>query len=250
MMTLRKISSSAVIKYGIAWDELPWPLNDELKTMEELIKSDLTGQFTYTEMSYVSKLKIGWDAGEWKFSFLNQQPVQIRAGERQCLGMAGGELFLFDNREISIDDFKIDLEERKITFYGMCSSVKNSDGRKFKSTISFTKFHTMEAMKINSEVVGENGKVKIKERIYSKAGYVWITLNLGEESDSDSSVDYGSDSDSNADYGSDSDADSNVDNHESDLDSSVGYESALDFNEDNYENDLDSSVGYESALDS
>eukprot|EP00092_Neocalanus_flemingeri_P037529 GFUD01040864.1.p1 GENE.GFUD01040864.1~~GFUD01040864.1.p1 ORF type:complete len:256 (-),score=76.00 GFUD01040864.1:49-816(-) len=251
MMSLRKISSSAVIKYGIAWDELPWPLNEELKAMEELIKSDLTGQFSYTEMSHASKLKIGWDAGEWRFSFLNQQPVQIRAGERQCLGMAGGELFLFENREISIDDFTIDLEERKITFYGVCSSVKNSDGREFKSTIRFTKFHSMEAMKMNSEVIGDDGKIKARERIYSKAGYVWITLNLGQGdgSDSDSSVDYGSDSDSSVDYGSDSD--SNVDNYESDLDfsdTSVDYESALESIVDNYE--TDSNMSYESALDS
>eukprot|EP00092_Neocalanus_flemingeri_P102199 GFUD01130711.1.p1 GENE.GFUD01130711.1~~GFUD01130711.1.p1 ORF type:complete len:175 (-),score=45.36 GFUD01130711.1:75-599(-) len=174
MVSLRKISSLAVIKYGIARDQLPRALIEELKNMEGMIKSDLTGEFILP-FTYTSKLNIDWNAGEWRFRFLNQQPVKIRAGGRQSLGLAGGELFLFDDRKIFIDDFKIDLDERKITFYGVCSSVKNSDGRAFKSTISYLKFHNIEVMKMNSEVIEENGKIK-RERIFSRGSNVWTGL--------------------------------------------------------------------------
>ena len=45
MMSLRNISSLAVNKYGIAWDEMPQPLFGELNKIEERIKSELTGDF-------------------------------------------------------------------------------------------------------------------------------------------------------------------------------------------------------------
>eukprot|EP00092_Neocalanus_flemingeri_P036580 GFUD01039829.1.p1 GENE.GFUD01039829.1~~GFUD01039829.1.p1 ORF type:complete len:180 (+),score=34.62 GFUD01039829.1:57-542(+) len=152
MVSLRNISSLAVIKYGIARDELPRALIEELRKMEGRIKSELTGEFT--TVSFV------WDDGEWRFRILNQQTVTIRSGGRNSLGLAGGKLFLFDDRKISIDDFKIDLKERRITFYGMCSSVKNSGDRVFKSTISFTKIHNIEIMKMSSQVVEENGQCR------------------------------------------------------------------------------------------
>eukprot|EP00092_Neocalanus_flemingeri_P055751 GFUD01065957.1.p1 GENE.GFUD01065957.1~~GFUD01065957.1.p1 ORF type:complete len:172 (+),score=27.77 GFUD01065957.1:38-553(+) len=161
MATLRNISSLAVIKYGIARNELPRALIEELRKMEGRIKSELTGEFT--TVSFV------WDDGELRFRILNQQTVTIRSGGRNSLGLAGGKLFLFDDRKISIDDFKIDLKERRITFYGMCSSVKNADGRVFKSTISFNKVHYIDAMKMSSEVVGEHEKLNVRERIFSTA---------------------------------------------------------------------------------
>eukprot|EP00092_Neocalanus_flemingeri_P041501 GFUD01045196.1.p1 GENE.GFUD01045196.1~~GFUD01045196.1.p1 ORF type:complete len:187 (-),score=49.73 GFUD01045196.1:113-673(-) len=186
MATLRNISSLAVVKYGIARDELPGPLIKELRTMEGLLKSELTGDFFHYDMPLkkACNLNIDWDAGEWRFSssisgrgmeIPQQQTVKIRAGGRQCLGLAGGQLFLFDGRKISIDDFRIDLDERRITFYGICSSFKNSDGRVFKSTICYPKFHNIEVMKMNSEVIEENGKIK-RERIFSRGSNVWTGL--------------------------------------------------------------------------
>eukprot|EP00092_Neocalanus_flemingeri_P034942 GFUD01038019.1.p1 GENE.GFUD01038019.1~~GFUD01038019.1.p1 ORF type:complete len:181 (-),score=33.30 GFUD01038019.1:17-559(-) len=180
MVSLRSISSLAIIKYGIARDELPLDLIEELRIMEGLIKSDLTLTGEFFPVNFV------WDNGEWRFSIPNQQPVTIRAGGRNFLGLAGGKLFLFDNRKISIDDFKIDLKERRITFYGMCSSVKNSDGRVFKSTISFPKFHDIDAMKMSSEVVGDHGKSKVRERIFSTANSeMCFSLGLDCESHSE-----------------------------------------------------------------
>jgi len=191
-MTLSYLSSLAVIKNGIERNELEVPktIIKDLGVMEKIINDEMTGEFTYTDPDYDSKMDIAWSPGEWRFTQRNQEPVKIRAGRRENLGLAGGEIFLFEGRKISIDDFNIDLEEKKIKFYGKCSSVKTYCGRDFKSTFSFIKFHGRDAMKVNSELIGEFGVKKAREKIFSRAGFEWMTVNFGAESDSDSSIDY------------------------------------------------------------
>ena len=179
-MTLRKLSSLTVVEYGIAWNEVPQPLHGELGKLEEMIKSDLTGNFLFvTEASHIGKLKIDWSGGEWRFTISNQPSISIRAGRRECLGLPGGELFLFKENKIFIDDVRIDLEGRRIMFYGICSSINDSDGSKFKSSISLLKYNSKDVMKMKSEVVGECGQVKVKERRYCSLNvncidFMWI----------------------------------------------------------------------------
>jgi len=191
-MTLSYLSSFAVIKYGIERNErdVPKTIIKDLEVLEKRIIDELTGQFTYTDPDYDSKMDIEWSPGEWRFTLMNQEPVKIRTGRRENLGLAGGDLFLFEGRKISIDDFNIDLEEKKIKFFGKCSSVKTSLGREFKSTFSFIKFLGRDAMKVNSELIGKFGLKKAKEKIFSRAGFEWMTVNFGAESDSDSSIDF------------------------------------------------------------
>ena len=106
MMSLRNLSKLAVIKYGVddAKNELevPQALISELETLEELVKSQLqlTGHFTVDDdITSSARLDVSWSNGEWKFTPLGQQTISIRAGRRQDLGLAGGELFLFRNRQ-------------------------------------------------------------------------------------------------------------------------------------------------------
>ena len=92
------------------------------------------------------------------------------------MGLSGGDFFLFEKRNISIDDCEIDLEGRRVTFYGLCSSTKTSDGRKFKSSLIFFKYDSgdnEDVMLMRSEVVGEAGQVKVRERRFMCADAVF-----------------------------------------------------------------------------
>merc|ERR1719228_2511150 len=133
-------------------------------------------------MYHETKLNIEWSSeGEWNFMMGNQDIVKIRGGVKSSLGFQGGELFLLEGRgelfllegrEVTIDDFKIDLEGKQIVFHGTCSSSKTPSGRQLKSVFTFTKFGHMDIVKIKSEVfgdiVGGLQQFKFKDRIYSK----------------------------------------------------------------------------------
>ena len=122
-----------MIKYGIAREDLPQLLYGELDPIEQLVKSQLNGDFSYWVC-----LTIAW-AGHWLFTFLGQQ-TELGAGVKNCLGPGGGELFLFKGWEISVDDFIFDLDRRKVTFFG---------------NISFSRFGDTLGMKMGSELIGE-----------------------------------------------------------------------------------------------
>ena len=97
----------------------------------------------------------------WRFKFMPNQPtISISGGRREYLGLAGGQLFLSEERNIIIDDVKIDLEERSIMFNGICYSVNESEGRKFKSVLRFFKYSDgiliKKGIKMRSVVFGED----------------------------------------------------------------------------------------------
>ena len=144
MKTLREISKMAVIKFDIARDQLPDVLMKEIEVMESKINTELTGKYDKMQRrcsgSY-HRIEIGWSNGEWNLGITRRKEVstlKIRAGMTNYLGQLGGELFLFPGREIVIDDFDIDFEERMIKFYGSCSSAEETAEKRFKSSISFT----------------------------------------------------------------------------------------------------------------
>ena len=188
-----------LVKYGVDVAknelELPRPLISELETLEECMKSELTGHFTYRAPTFSSQLDIAWSNGEWTFTPLNQQPISIRAGRRQDLGLAGGELFLFNNRKISINDFKMDLKGRRIFFFGKCSSSKTPEDRQFLCRVSFFKVDNLDLMEMRSVVLGEAGLMKVQKRWLQSAsslGYGFMVTDnpFDTDSESDSSVDF------------------------------------------------------------
>ena len=71
-------------------------------------------------------------------------------------------VFLFKGWEISVDDFIFDFDGRNVTFVG--SSLDNWEIRKLKSNISFSSFG--ERMKMISELIGEDGIEKVRERVW------------------------------------------------------------------------------------
>merc|ERR1719369_2004969 len=51
-----------------------------------------------------TKLKIDWSSeGEWNFGMGNEEIVKIKGGVKSSLGFKGGELFLLEGREVTID---------------------------------------------------------------------------------------------------------------------------------------------------
>ena len=195
-MSLRNLSKLALISHSVDREGLPTHLIDEVTKMEKIIITEMTGDFTYRDRFYFTKLHIGWFDGGWQFSLLNQEVIHIRAGRRECLGLSAGELFLFNKRKVTVDYWTCDHHEKKINFYGVCSSAKASGGRPFRSSITFYKYPNISWMKIRSVVVGEGGQEKVRSRMFSSKDVNSIdeilSRNIGNtrESDSDSSVDY------------------------------------------------------------
>ena len=192
LMSLSYLSKQAVttvIKHGIDFAELPVHLVKECANMEDLVKTELTGNFTYQFPTFSSELKIDWNKGEWKLTPLNLRTISIRAGRREDLGLPGGELFLFKGSKISIEDLKIDIEASKVFFYGKSSSRKTSEHGEFKCTLEFFKGNYVDWMMMISEVVGETGKMEVRIMKFtstSTPGYNITNLQY----DSDTSVDY------------------------------------------------------------
>jgi hypothetical protein len=193
MKSLKEMCKIEVIKLGISGSELPTTVAKEVEIMEENIKSAFTGIFSYSEYFSSSTLKIDWVGGEWQFTQLNQQTIKIKAGAENSLGNLGGDLFLFPGRKVSINDYRIDLEGRKVIFYGTFSSVKDVSGRQFKSTLLFSS--TSNLLMMESKVsIKETGLDKEMARMFMKSSTVgsWVSIRDSyDDSESDSSVDYG-----------------------------------------------------------
>ena len=200
-MSLRNISKLAMVKYGVNKTELPKDLIKEVKEMEDIVKAEMSGSFSNLTLNYSYCLKIEWSPGEWQFVLttnfhwtpedwkptLRTIKMKIRAGRREHLGFAGGYLFHFPNREVTIDNFKIDLERRKILFLGKCSSVKTQEGRKFRCTLQFEKIYGVGCLTMKSKVISEAGWLKVRIRTLNDLP---VSLSLHLPSESDSSIDF------------------------------------------------------------
>ena len=191
MESLKELCEIAVIKQGISTTELPQTVATEVEVIESRLKLFFTGTFCYRKDFAESTLKIGWKNGEWQFALLNSElnTFRIRAGVENILGSQGGDLFLFPSRRITIQDYRIDWDGRKVTFCGKCSSVKSSSGRQFRSTLAFRVLGSNMSMSMRSQVyIEETGLYKENEREFLDPDSPLFPLD--RSSDSDSSVDY------------------------------------------------------------
>jgi hypothetical protein len=192
MKSLKEICKLAVIKQGLSRTDLPQVVSEEVEIMEEKLKSVFSGIFFSSKDDAISSLKIAWENGEWQLTPLNQETLRIRAGVENSLGREGGDIFCLPGRQVSIHHFRIDLDGRKVFFYGSCSSVKNSTGRQFESLLTVMS----NKMWIYSKVfIRETGKYKRYSRFSrdcrAMANFYLLYMNhMNSDCESDSSVDY------------------------------------------------------------
>eukprot|EP00092_Neocalanus_flemingeri_P023638 GFUD01025639.1.p1 GENE.GFUD01025639.1~~GFUD01025639.1.p1 ORF type:complete len:203 (-),score=56.65 GFUD01025639.1:67-621(-) len=174
MDTLRKISMLAVVKLGIPEAELPQTVAKEVEMLGERISSEWTGIFSGCEL--YDRIKIDWSGGEWRFTPLIRTvyrsrwstphtlpAIKIKAGRTNDLGYPGGNLFLLPGRKIWIDDYEIGVEDRKVIFYGACSSTKIGTRTQLKATLSLSGDGNLLVME--SKLFVENGLIQEDDEV-------------------------------------------------------------------------------------
>eukprot|EP00092_Neocalanus_flemingeri_P083987 GFUD01105470.1.p1 GENE.GFUD01105470.1~~GFUD01105470.1.p1 ORF type:complete len:191 (-),score=45.22 GFUD01105470.1:110-661(-) len=173
METLRKISILAVVKLGIPEAELPQTVAEEVEILGERITSEWTGIFGGCALWY-DRIKIDWSGGVWRFTpqmrtgyrvewsapqtLFVLPAIKIKAGRTNYLGYPGGNLFLLPGRKIWIDDYKIVVGDRKVIFYGACSSTKIGTRTQFRATLSLSGNGNI--LLLESKVLVENGPIQ------------------------------------------------------------------------------------------
>ena len=76
-------------------------------------------------------------------------------------------MFLFPNMNVSIDDFRSELEEKRIFLYGKCSSSKTPKDRRFHCLIRFFRLDDFDLMEmISLRRFGDAGRVEIRKRLF------------------------------------------------------------------------------------
>jgi len=143
--SLKEICLLAVIKEGIERIDLPSTLADEVEELEENIKSIFTGTFQRPHNNTVVTLTIGWTQGQWELTLNNHKTLVVKFGVENTLGRIGGELFLLPGRRsVTIFDYKLDLERKKLSFVGKCaSSTKRVSGRCVEIVLHFDNYPEM-----------------------------------------------------------------------------------------------------------
>jgi len=143
--SLKEICSLAVIKTGTVRINLPSTLADEVEELEGRIKSIFTGTFQRpTDIYTVVTLTIAWTQGQWELTLNNHETLVVKSGVENTLGKIGGQLFLLPGRSVTIFDYKLDLERKKLSFVGKCSSsTKRMSGRSVEIVLNFEDYPEM-----------------------------------------------------------------------------------------------------------
>ena len=122
----------------------------------------------------------------------NQKEMKIQCGVQARLGFVGGELFALFGRKVIVEDFTLDVNNRKVVFYGTCSSSKTTLWRSFKSTFTFRNI-VGGFVTIRTEVRRAGGQLKVEERSFKSAYAMFAPfdsdLSLWDGGYLDSSVD-------------------------------------------------------------
>lgn len=138
-----------VIKFGLRpREDLPRTLPQELADMETTIAIDLTGNYYYDHNEYIPiEYNISWLDGQWTIKsswFKQKRTVTISARRRNILGKHWVHLFSLDDLRMdspfTVDNFEIDLDERKVTFFGVIPYPHDKDDNLlFKTSFTFSK---------------------------------------------------------------------------------------------------------------
>ena len=76
-------------------------------------------------------LSVVWNRGKLEFGFIDtehslssqEEFLQITAGDENKVGKVGSKLFLLPGKELTIFDYKIELERQKLILLGSCRSI-------------------------------------------------------------------------------------------------------------------------------
>ena len=163
MRTLREMSKSVVIKFGLQpRKDLPDSLPEELDSMEERIRLDITGDYYadyHIQDQHACEVNLNWSSGEWSFVLRHygvQHEAQLRAGRRTYLGYEWKKIFLFTSdapfpglQDIVIYDFVIQLDQRSVWFYGHFYNQYSGNMVVFRTKFRFS--ITSHFMKVQTE---------------------------------------------------------------------------------------------------
>jgi hypothetical protein len=132
MKSLRELAKTAVVKHGVGQrDQLPENLQKELEKVEEAVRSSITGQMFY--QFYVVRpieFDIGWNNGTWRFIMRRERwsrrpalIATVKSHSMTFMSPPWTEVFGLgctkaDHNGFWIYDFAMNVEERKVTFYG------------------------------------------------------------------------------------------------------------------------------------
>ena len=90
-------------------------------------------------------LSVVWDRGRSEFAFVDpefalsskEELLQIKAGEENKVGKVGSKLFLLPDRELTIFDYRIELERKKLILLGSSLSIFEERVLPFKIVLGF-----------------------------------------------------------------------------------------------------------------
>jgi hypothetical protein len=143
--SLREMCMLEVIKHGVDRTDLPAALALEVEELEELIASTFNGRnYVFIHGWAVNTFSIAWRQGQWEFTLGDEEAMVVRPGMVYRLGRAGGDIFCLPGREVTITDFRIDLDDGVVVlnFFGTSSSNESENDRTLKIKIStFPKFN-------------------------------------------------------------------------------------------------------------
>ena len=206
--SLREMCKLEVIKHGVDRTDLPATLAVEVEQLEELFASTFSGTYvraycTLERFRTWVIFSVAWRQGHWEFTKGDEEAMVVRPGMVNEMGRAGGDLFCLPGREVTITDFRIDLDDGVgvLTFFGTCSSNRSENNRTLKIILSpLSNQHPHDRLLVETFLTSEDdvmySKANSKVVMRSLSPNVDIyDRNIPSDYDSDSSVDFDSDYD-------------------------------------------------------
>ena len=191
MRSLKELAKMAVLKQGLRSEEcLPVTVREELELMEVAIMTDMTGRGYYDNNDIIRFLgfDIDWSEGCWSFLLRKRTEnswtkilTEIRAKKPSFLPPEWADLFGIDYTPAMIHgslikDFKINIEERRVTFYGNFGSHYDDDTPSdFSTEFWFSHSHTS-FIRV---------RIKTIEWDHVACSYFTVTERWFEQSDTD-----------------------------------------------------------------
>ena len=141
MKSLRELAKMAVLKLGLGSEEsIPFTVSEEIRLMNDAIRADMTGR-GYHEYYVEGSIEfdIDWSEGCWSFLLRRrtenrwtEMSTEMRAMTTSFLQPEWADLFGIDYTPARfhgcwIKDYKINFEERSVTFYGNFGSPYDDD---------------------------------------------------------------------------------------------------------------------------
>ena len=133
MKSLEEASMLAILKLGIGRDELPEILKEEIDRYESMVVATLTGEFSAEPLGF----SIGWHEGIKTLCLCftndgyenNREVVHVESARLSTLGQFACCQFaiLVQEEVVTVEDFFVDLEARKISLLGTSVGENTTD---------------------------------------------------------------------------------------------------------------------------